>query len=144
MTSPHIASGLEPRPKLRVAGEDLHLSAASRRRYTSATDKGAVSQCPTKTLLIKTNGETLRSPCKATIWRASPVGRLPYKAVAELIWNSLDADADSIKVTLSENLMGGLESHRGIRQWNGDEVPRRIEVLWAPGRFLETAQNHYV
>jgi len=30
-------------------------------------------------------------------------------AVAELAWNSLDADADKIKVNLFENEMGGLE-----------------------------------
>src|SRR5256885_2095046 len=33
----------------------------------------------------------------------------PLSAVAELIWNSLDADADSVKVKLTENNMGGLE-----------------------------------
>lgn len=33
----------------------------------------------------------------------------PINAVAELVWNSLDADADSIKVKLFENKMGGLE-----------------------------------
>jgi hypothetical protein len=33
----------------------------------------------------------------------------PINAVAELVWNSLDADADKIKVKLSENRMGGLE-----------------------------------
>ena len=36
--------------------------------------------------------------------RASPI-----QAIAELIWNSLDADANAIEVTLSENLLGGLE-----------------------------------
>jgi DNA mismatch repair ATPase MutL len=30
-------------------------------------------------------------------------------AVAELVWNSLDADADKIKVNLFENEMGVLE-----------------------------------
>jgi len=33
----------------------------------------------------------------------------PINAVAELVWNSLDADADKIKVKLFENEMGGLE-----------------------------------
>jgi hypothetical protein len=33
----------------------------------------------------------------------------PINAVAELVWNSLDADADKIKVKLFENDMGGLE-----------------------------------
>jgi hypothetical protein len=33
----------------------------------------------------------------------------PINAVAELVWNSLDADADRIKVKLIENTMGGLE-----------------------------------
>jgi hypothetical protein len=33
----------------------------------------------------------------------------PINAVAELVWNSLDADADKIRVRLSENDMGGLE-----------------------------------
>jgi hypothetical protein len=33
----------------------------------------------------------------------------PINAVAELVWNSLDADADKIKVKLVENKMGGLQ-----------------------------------
>ena len=33
----------------------------------------------------------------------------PINAVAELVWNSLDADADKIRVKLFENEMGGLE-----------------------------------
>jgi hypothetical protein len=33
----------------------------------------------------------------------------PINAVAELVWNSLDADADKIEVKLFENEMGGLE-----------------------------------
>lgn len=37
--------------------------------------------------------------------RASPI-----QAVAELIWNGLDADANSVKVILRANLLGGLES----------------------------------
>src|SRR6476660_2383756 len=33
----------------------------------------------------------------------------PINAVAELVWNSLDADADKVKVKIVENDMGGLE-----------------------------------
>lgn len=33
----------------------------------------------------------------------------PINAVAELVWNALDADADKIKIKLFENEMGGLE-----------------------------------
>src|SRR6266581_3824718 len=33
----------------------------------------------------------------------------PINAVAQLVWNSLDADADKIKVKLFENEIGGLE-----------------------------------
>jgi Histidine kinase-, DNA gyrase B-, and HSP90-like ATPase len=36
--------------------------------------------------------------------------RKPLLAVAELIWNSVDADADRVDVSLKENALGGLEA----------------------------------
>src|ERR1051326_7639483 len=36
--------------------------------------------------------------------------RAPIDAVAELIWNALDADATDVKVVIKTNVMGGVQS----------------------------------
>ncbi|MFA5792385.1 MAG: ATP-binding protein [Candidatus Gracilibacteria bacterium] len=36
-------------------------------------------------------------------------GASPYQAIAELIWNSLDADANRVKLSFKRNALGGLE-----------------------------------
>lgn len=42
----------------------------------------------------------------------------PIAALAELIWNGLDADATSIDVELvHDNLVGGALEHCRVRQW---------------------------
>jgi hypothetical protein len=59
----------------------------------------------------------------------------PINAVAELVWNSLDADADKIKVKLFENEMGGLEKltvseqESGIRRVGADEFALGISCI---------------
>ena len=35
-----------------------------------------------------------------TTWNGSPRSGSPYYAVAELVWNAVDADADRMDVTL--------------------------------------------
>lgn len=53
----------------------------------------------------------------------------PAPALAELIWNALDADASRVSVTFHDNEMGGLD--RIIIRDNGDGIPRDK----APGYF---------
>lgn len=47
----------------------------------------------------------------------------PILAIAELIWNGLDAEATEVNVHLHENKIGGLETVRVID--NGDGLPRQ-------------------
>lgn len=74
--------------------------------------------------------------------RASPV-----QAVAELIWNSLDADADSVKVGLTEGLLGNLEAIEvrdngtGMKFQTAREYFGRLGGSWKrPGKT--TSENH--
>lgn len=53
----------------------------------------------------------------------------PAPALAELIWNALDADASRVSVTFHDNEMGGLD--RILIRDNGDGIPRDK----APGYF---------
>lgn len=50
--------------------------------------------------------------------------RKPIIAIEELIWNALDADADTVEISLGFNSMGGLE--RVIVSDNGDGIPRSL------------------
>jgi sensor histidine kinase regulating citrate/malate metabolism len=60
----------------------------------------------------------------------------PINAVAELVWNSLDADADKIKVKLFENEMGGLEKLTVTDNGHGLDYARRAGIRQS-GRFVE-------
>jgi C4-dicarboxylate-specific signal transduction histidine kinase len=63
----------------------------------------------------------------------------PINAVAELVWNSLDADADRVKVKLVENDMGGLERLTVTDNGNG------LEYSLAEHAFgsLRQAKNYW-
>ena len=69
----------------------------------------------------------------------------PINAVAELVWNSLDADADKIKVKLFENEMGGLRIHANhandtVRECSEAAIQESLctcEVCGQAGRLRE-------
>ena len=52
--------------------------------------------------------------------------RSPLLGLAELIWNSLDADADNIEVVYERNVMGGIEAVRVVDDGHGMS-PTEIE-----------------
>jgi len=56
---------------------------------------------------LKARHETYRGLCAKRLFGKDVQD--PINAVAELVWNSLDADADKVKIKLSEDDMGGLE-----------------------------------
>ena len=56
--------------------------------------------------------------------RASPV-----RAVAELIWNSLDADADVVEVTLREGLLGTLDAIEVRDNGTGMEFQKALDYF---------------
>lgn len=43
----------------------------------------------------------------------------PVTAIAELIWNSLDADADSVEVNAQRNTLNGIETLRVVDNGHG-------------------------
>ena len=45
--------------------------------------------------------------------------RRPIDAIAELVWNSLDADASQVKITIVENTLGGIDEVRVEDDGNG-------------------------
>jgi hypothetical protein len=63
-----------------------------------------------KTLTVKVEGDHLQTLSRA---------KKPILAVAELIWNGLDADAQKVSVLLEENPLGGLERIRVIDDGHG-------------------------
>ncbi len=65
----------------------------------------------------------------------------PINAVAELVWNSLDADADLVKVKLVENDMGGLEKLTVSDNGNGLEYALAEQAFGSLGGSLKRAEQ---
>lgn len=63
-----------------------------------------------KKLTVKVKGDHLQTLSRA---------KKPILAVAQLIWNSLDADARKVSVVLEDNMLGGLERIRVIDDGHG-------------------------
>ncbi|MGB5083667.1 MAG: ATP-binding protein [Methylocystis silviterrae] len=65
--------------------------------------------------------------------------RKPVLAVAELIWNAVDADADRVDVTLQDNNLGGLsaievgDNGHGIPYANAEQLFSRLGGSWKQG-----------
>src|SRR6266446_4581847 len=65
--------------------------------------------------------------------------RKPILAVADLIWNAVDADADRVDVTLHEDSLGGLKSIKvadnghGIAYVEAEDLFSRLGGSWKQG-----------
>lgn len=69
---------------------------------------------------------TLSLRAKQDFLERDAATRDPIRAIAEFVWNALDADSTNIQVTLERNDLGGLEAIRVID--NGSEVVRENEA----------------
>ena len=71
--------------------------------------------------------------------------RKPLLAVAELVWNSLDADADQVKVTLSANELGGVTRVRVSDNGHGihydESVPAFKNLGGSPKRLTQRTRD---
>ena len=67
------------------------------------------------------------------------------KALAELVWNSLDADATEVNVIFSLNALGGIDSIVVTDNGSGISKERAEHDFESLGRFVEThdTQNMY-
>ncbi|MCZ7537518.1 MAG: ATP-binding protein [Acidimicrobiia bacterium] len=65
------------------------------------------------------------------------LARSPLQGLAELIWNSLDADADDIEVIYERNALDGIEAVRVIDDGHGMTPAHIDDVFRAAGRVLE-------
>jgi hypothetical protein len=65
----------------------------------------------------------------------------PINAVAELVWNALDADADKIKVKLFENDMGGLEKLTVSDNGHGLDYSHAEQAFGSLGGSLKRQQR---
>ena len=67
--------------------------------------------------------------------------RKPIVAIAELIWNALDADADSVDVVLHDDHLGGLraidvvDNGHGIPYSEAEELFSRLGGSWKQGAY---------
>ena len=55
------------------------------------------------------------------------IGSRPLKAVAELVWNAVDADAESVIVTVAESPLGGIEAVRVKDDGHGMSFQEAVE-----------------
>ena len=55
------------------------------------------------------------------------IGSRPLKAVAELVWNAVDADAESVIVTVAESELGGIEAVRVKDDGHGMSFQEAVE-----------------
>lgn len=62
---------------------------------------------------------TLNLQAKQDFLERDAATRDPIRAIAELVWNALDADATSIQVTLERNDLGGLGAIRVVDNGSG-------------------------
>jgi hypothetical protein len=73
--------------------------------------------------------------------------RKPILAVAELVWNALDADADRVDVLLRENPLGGLaaievvDNGHGIPYPESEDLFSRLGGSWKQGGFRSHEQH---
>jgi hypothetical protein len=73
--------------------------------------------------------------------------RKPVLALAELVWNAVDADAKRIDVTLDDNGLGGLKTIRinddghGIPYAKAEELFSRLGGSWKQGRTHSYEEN---
>jgi len=63
-----------------------------------------------KTLTVKVNSDHLNTLSQT---------KKPILALAELIWNSLDADSKNVEVIIAEDALGSMESIRVIDDGHG-------------------------